>query len=80
MEDKINECIRIIQKEDSLSAECRNMLHGATTGHPWCAGKSVDQRVTEIVCAVAGRRLSSDGLRALYRIERMARHDHGGEK
>lgn len=51
----LNEVIRSIQAEYSLSADTRNALHGATLGHPWCAGKTLDQRKAEAQYAVGGR-------------------------
>ena len=51
----LNEAIREIQENETLTAEARNALHGATEGHPWCGGKTLDQRKLEVRCAIAGR-------------------------
>lgn len=52
----LNEAIAAINEQTSLSAEARNALHGATAGHPWCAGKTLEQRRQEVLCAIAGRK------------------------
>lgn len=51
----LNEAIRDIQENETLTAEARNMLHGATLGHPWCKDKTLDQRKQEVLMAIAGR-------------------------
>ena len=51
----LNEAIRDIQENEALSASCRNALHGATAGHPWCVDKTIEQRKGEVLCALAGR-------------------------
>jgi hypothetical protein len=51
----LNEAIRDIQENETLSADARNALHGALDGHPWCVGKDLDQRKLEVRFAIAGR-------------------------
>lgn len=66
----LNELIRQIQADPcaKLSAEARNALHGALEGHPWCAGKTVMQRMLEVQSAIAGRGVSST---LQFELERM---------
>lgn len=66
--DELNNIIHDIQVTERLTAEARNALHGATLGHPWCAGKELEQRIAELRCVLAGRKI--DG-RLLHRIERV---------
>lgn len=58
----LNEVIRDIQENEDLSAACRNVLHGATAGHPWCTGKTIEQRKGEVLCALAGRNVHGQRL------------------
>lgn len=70
MRDDLDEIITAIQVNVPLRAEARNALHGATSGHPWCAGKDLKQRAMEVRCAIAGYRVPVD---ALQRLERMSK-------
>ena len=70
MRDNLDEIITTIQVNVPLRAEARNTLHGATSGHSWCAGKDLKQRLPEVRCAIAGYRVPVD---ALQRLERMSR-------
>lgn len=65
----LDEAIEAIQvdPETRLSAEARNTLHGCTTGHPWCNGKSLANRKIEARMAIAGRQVNS---RLAYNLER----------
>lgn len=69
MTDPINQDLEILKREVK-SAEALNTLHGCTAGHPWCEGKTMNERVMGIRCIMAGRTLSADGHNALRRIER----------
>ena len=51
----LNDAIRDIQENEALQSETRNILHAATFGHPWCSGKSFNQRKKEVLWAIAGR-------------------------
>lgn len=53
----LNEAIAMIQADENarLSADARNALHAATYGHPWCKGKTIEDRKLEVRFAVAGR-------------------------
>ena len=62
----LNEVIRYIQGEYSLSADTRNALHGATEGHPWCEGKTLDQRKQEAAFAV-GAKIANNDLERIFR-------------
>lgn len=72
MTDQIDEAIVAIltHPETRLSAEAINALHGATSTHPWAAGKDRRQRATEAIAAVAGRDVPPA---PRLRIERAAR-------
>jgi hypothetical protein len=57
----LNEAIAAIHEDGAVtSAEGRNALHGATEGHPWCKGKSLEQRKLEVLFVCAGRRVSGE--------------------
>jgi len=68
--DPINHYIEVLKQEDGLSASTLNELHAATSGHRWCEGRSLPERVLMIRCIMAGRILSANGHNALYQIER----------
>ena len=67
--DDIDEIIREIQThpDTELSAEARNTLHGCTSSHPWCRGKSRADRIVEARMAIAGRSVHA---RLAFRLER----------
>jgi hypothetical protein len=67
----LNEIIAAIHEDGEInSAAGRNALHGATEGHPWCAGKTLEQRKLEVLFVVAGRRVSGE---LVDRVRRAAR-------
>lgn len=63
----LNEAIVEIQTSHDLNAETRNSLHSATEGHPWCEGKSFDERKLTVKVALAGRRVDCFMLDAVER-------------
>lgn len=70
--DDLDDLIREIQETATLSAEARNALHGATSAHPWCAGKDLASRALEVRCAIAGRGVHGELLHRLDRIAKAA--------
>lgn len=54
----LNDIIERIQSDAELSAETRNCLHAATAGHPWCKGKTLDERKIDVRLACVGRGVS----------------------
>jgi len=71
MTDRLDSAIRAIltDPDTRLSAEAINALHGATSTHPWAAGKDLDQRAQEALCAIAARNVPAA---PRLRIERTA--------
>jgi uncharacterized protein (DUF2267 family) len=53
MKDELDEIVTRIQEASRMSAELRNQLHGTMSDHPWCRGKSFEQRKSEALFAVA---------------------------
>lgn len=72
MPDELDNLICEIQETVTLSADARNALHGATSTHPWCAGKDTFTRALEVRCAIAGRTVRGELLHRLDRIARAA--------
>lgn len=67
--DKLDDLIREIQGSNAkLSAEARNTLHGCLSTHPWGRGKTMQQRVLDLRCAVAGRGVDAN---VMHRVERL---------
>jgi hypothetical protein len=65
---KLDDVIKSIQQDLELSAEVRNALHCALSSHPWCAGKSLEQRKLEVVFVLWGSKgVSSEILRKIDR-------------
>lgn len=62
MTDRLDDIIRAIQEDPDteLSAEARNALHGALSSHPWCAGKDLLDRCTEVRFSIAGRHVNAN--------------------
>lgn len=63
--DNLDALIRDIQATAALSADARNALHGATSTHPWCAGKDIATRALEVRCAIAGKTVRGELLHRL---------------
>ena len=68
MMDRLDDLIEELKDGAKLSAEAHNALHGATSTHPWCKGKSLAQRKLEVLFATAGRQVNRV---ALHKIERL---------
>jgi hypothetical protein len=69
--DELDSIIFEIQTTTSLSSEARNSLHACMTRHPWGRGKSIQDRIADVRCAIAGKRLIDGNL--IQRINRIAR-------
>jgi len=65
----LNEAIREIQENETLSAAARNALHGATKGHPWCNDKDLLTRKNEVLFAIGGRMVHMRRINAIERAE-----------
>ena len=49
--DKLDKLIEEVKNSADFSAEVLNQLHGAISEHPWCKGKSFNQRKSEVLFA-----------------------------
>jgi fido (protein-threonine AMPylation protein) len=49
---KLDDVIKHIQENYQLSSEVRNALHGVLSSHPWCVGKSLEQRKFAMLLAL----------------------------
>ena len=68
MKDKLDTLIEELKEGAELSADGYNALHASTSTHPWCEGKSFEDRKMGILFAVAGRRVNAT---ALYKIQKL---------
>ena len=76
--DDIDVLIDDILTDESteLSAEAKNVLHGARSTHPWAAGKSDWTRVLEVTGGLAGRRVHAQYHLRLERLrDRLAKKE-----